>query len=274
MASSKSSGLFKHVLIIVGLYAIIIWSVLQWLKSFTQHGIAVKVPELKGKTPKELKDLEKTIDLEFIINDSVYVFDEKKGTVIDQNPAAGSEVKQNRKVYITINAFKPPTIKMPKLIDFSLRQAKAVLETYGLEIGNIKYEPDFAKDAVLKQLYKGREIKPGDPVVQESKIDLVLGDGLKGEKVKLPDLIGLNRAEAVNKITENSLSIGSEVYDKSVIDTSKAIVYRQFPVFGSNEKVNLGRAIDLFFTQDNSKLKLAKDSLKSRLNNQEDENEE
>lgn len=274
MASSKSSGLFKHVLIITALYAIIIWSVLQWLKSFTQHGIAVAVPELKGKTPAELKELQKTIDLEFIINDSVYVFDEKKGTVIDQNPSAGSEVKQNRKVYITINAFKPPTIKMPKLIDVSLRQAKAILETYGLEIGNIKYEPDFAKDAVLKQLYRGREIHPGDPVVQESKIDLVLGDGLKGEKVNLPDLIGLNRSEAVNKITQNSLSIGSEVYDKSVTDTSKAIVYRQFPVFANDEKVNLGRAIDLFFTQDNSKIKLAKDSLKSRLSSQDEDDEE
>ncbi|HRG58180.1 MAG TPA: PASTA domain-containing protein [Bacteroidia bacterium] len=274
MASSKSSGILKHILIIVGLYAIIIWTVLQWLKSFTQHDIVVKVPELKGKSPKDLKELEKTIDLEFIINDSVYVVDEKKGTVIDQNPSAGSEVKQNRKVYITINAFKPPAIKMPKLIDFSLRQAKAVLETYGLEIGNIKYEPDFAKDAVLKQFYRGREIKPGDPIVLESKIDLVLGDGLKGEKVELPDLIGLNRKEAINKITENSLSIGSEVYDKTVEDSSKAIVYRQFPIYSSNDKVNLGRAIDLFYTQDMSKIKSAKDSLKSRLNNIEEEDED
>lgn len=273
MASSKSSSLLKHILIITAIYALIIWGVLQWLKRFTQHGITVKVPELAGKTPKELKDLEATLDLEFIINDSVYVFDQKKGTVIDQNPSAGSEVKQNRKVYVTINAFKPPTIKMPKLIDFSLRQATAVLETYGLVVGNLKYEPDFAKDAVLKQLYHGREIKPGEAVMQESKIDLVLGDGLKGEKVNLPDVIGLSRKEAVNKIAENSLSIGSEVYDKSVEDTSKAIVYRQFPQYSSDTKVNLGRAIDLFYTQDVSKIKLAKDSLKLRLNNQDEDDE-
>lgn len=274
MASSKSSSFIKHVFIITAIYALIIWGVLQWLKSFTQHGITVKVPELIGKTPGELKSLENTLDLEFIINDSIYVFDQKKGTVIDQNPTAGSEVKQNRKVYVTINAFKPPTIKMPKLIDYSLRQATAVLETYGLLVGNLKYEPDYAKDAVLKQLYKGREIKPGEPIVQESKIDLVLGDGLKGEKVSLPDVIGLTRKEAVNKITENSLSIGSEVYDKSVEDTAKAIVYRQFPLYSSDTKVNLGRAIDLFFTQDISKIKSAKDSLKSRLNAKDDEDEE
>lgn len=273
MASSKSSSLFKHVLIITAIYAVIIWGVLQWLKSFTQHGITVKVPELSGKTPKELKELEGTLDLEFIINDSVYVFDEKKGTVIDQNPTAGSEVKQNRKVYVTINAFKPPTIKMPRLIDFSLRQATAVLETYGLEVGNLKYEADFAKDAVLRQLFKGREIKPGEPVAQESKIDLVLGDGLKGEKVPVPDVIGLTRKEAVNKIGENSLSVGSEVYDKSVEDTAKAIVYRQFPQYSSDAKVNLGRSIDLFYTQDVSKIKSAKDSLKLRLNNQDEEDE-
>jgi len=273
MATSKRSSLIKHFLIIAAIYGVLIWAVLQWLKSFTQHGITVKVPALTGKTPKELKDMENTLDLEFIVNDSIYVFDQKKGTVIDQNPAAESEVKQGRKVYVTINAFKPPTIKMPKLIDYSLRQATAVLETYGLVVGNLKYEPDFAKDAVLKQLYKGREIKPGEAIVQESKIDLVLGDGLKGEKVDLPDLIGLTRKEAINKIAENSLSVGSEVYDKSVVDTVKAIVYRQFPVYSSDSKVNLGRSIDLFFTQDISKIKLAKDSLKIRLNNDEEDND-
>ncbi len=271
MASSNSSSLFKHVFIISAIYAILIWGVLQWLKSYTLHGITVKVPALNGKTINELKDLEKNIDLEFIINDSIYVFDQKKGTVIDQNPTPGSEVKQNRKVYITINAFKPPTIKMPKLIDFSLRQATAVLETYGLVVGNLKYEPDYAKDAVLKQLYKGREIKPGEPIMQESKIDLVLGDGLKGEKVDLPNLVGLTRSQAVNKITENSLSIGSEIYDNSVIDTVNAIIYRQFPVYTNNANVNLGRAVDLFYTQDISKIKLAKDSLQRQLNNEEDE---
>jgi beta-lactam-binding protein with PASTA domain len=274
MASSKNSSTLKHFLIIVVIYAIIIWGVLQWLKSFTQHGITVKVPVLTGKTPKELKEMDDKFDLEFIINDSIYVFDQKKGTVIDQNPAAGTEVKQDRKVYVTINAFKPPTIKMPKLIDYSLRQATAVLETYGLVVGNLKYEPDFAKDAVLKQMYKGRIISPGEPIVQESKIDLVLGDGLKGEKVDLPDVIGLTRKVAVNKIEENSLTVGSEVYDKSVVDSSKAIVYRQFPIYGNDTKVNLGRAIDLFFTQDISKIKLAKDSLKVRLNNQDEEDED
>jgi hypothetical protein len=59
-----------------------------------------------------------------------------------------------------------------------------------------------------------------------------------------------------------------------VADTAKAIVYRQFPVYGSDTKVNLGRAIDLFFTQDISKIKSAKDSLKLRLNNQDEENED
>lgn len=274
MASSKSNSFTKHLIVIIAIYAVLIWGVLQWLKSFTQHGVSVKVPELEGKTPKELKELENTLDLQFIIIDSIYVFDKVKGTVIDQNPSAGSEVKQNRKVYITINAFKPPTIKMPKLIDFSLRQATAVLETYGLEVGNLKYEPDFAKDAVLRQLYKGREIKPGESIVQESKIDLVLGDGLKGDKVDLPDLIGLKKSKALNILAENSLSIGSEVYDKSVEDSSKAIVYRQFPIFESNAKVSMGRAIDLFYTQDNSKIKLAKDSLKLRLNNHDEEDED
>lgn len=271
MASSKSSGIVKHFLFILVIYGLLIWGALQWLKKFTQHGVTVKVPNLEGKSPAELKQIEKTIDLEFIITDSVYISDKKRGTVIDQNPSANSEVKQDRKVYITLNAVNPPTIKMPKLIDYSLRQATAVLETYGLQVGNLKYEPDYAKDAVLRQLYKGREITPGSPIVQESKIDLVLGDGLKGEKVDLPNLIGLVRKDALNKLNSNSLNVGSEVYDKSVSDTAKAIVYRQFPIYGNESTVNRGRSVDLFYTLDNSKIKQAKDSLSQRIQNDDDE---
>ncbi len=261
MATLKQNTIFKNILIIAFIYVAVIFGVLQWLKKYTQHGVTIKVPELLGKSPQELKELEKTVNLEFIINDSVYIYDRKKGTVIDQNPGAHSVVKQNRKVYITLNAYKPPTIKMPRLIDMSLRQAKAVLETYGLVVGNLKYEPDFAKDAVLKQYFKGREIKTGDPIVIESKIDLVLGDGLKGDKVEVPFLIGLNRVDANNKLKSYSLNVGSEVYDKSVIDTSKSLVYRQFPSYSADAKVSIGRSVDLFFTQDESKINIAKDSL-------------
>jgi beta-lactam-binding protein with PASTA domain len=103
---------------------------------------------------------------------------------------------------------------------------------------------------------------------------LVLGDGLKGEKVALPDLIGLLRKDALNIISQNSLSVGSEIFDKSVTDTAEAIIYRQFPIFKNGEKVNMGRAIDLFYTQDDSKIKSAKDSLELRLNNLDEDEEE
>ncbi|MCC6252033.1 MAG: PASTA domain-containing protein [Bacteroidia bacterium] len=271
MNASKKK-IVKHVAIIAVIYVISIWGILLWLKDFTQHGIKVKVPDVSGLKPQQVKELSNKYDLKFMIVDSVYSSDKERGTVIDQNPSPGSEVKQNRKVYLTINSFHPPTIKMPKLIDLSYRQAKSILETYGLVPGNIIYEPDYAKDAVLKQLYKGRELKPGDPVVLESKIDLVLGDGLKGEKIDLPYLIGSKRNEALNILKQNSLTIGAEVFDKSVNDTTAAIVYRQFPTYYNNAQVSKGRSVDLFFTQDASKIKQAQDSVKLREIN--DENNE
>lgn len=270
MASKSNSRSFgKNLLVIIFIYSAIIWVVLRLVNNYTQHGVTITVPSLIGKTPEEIKNMESNYDLEFVITDSTYNAEKKKGTVVEQNPEPNAIVKQSRKVYITINAFKPPMAKMPKLIDMSLRQATAVLETFGLKVGNLKYEPDFAKDAVLKQLYKGKEIQAGEAIMQESKVDLVLGDGLKSDKISIPNLIGLTLAEATQKINDNNFNIGSILFEKTVKDSTKAMVFKQFPLFRTSEKVNAGRSFDLFFTQDANKVKAAKDSTDNATNDED-----
>ena len=57
-----------------------------------------------------------------------------KGSVIIQDPVAGSHVKRYRKIYLTTVTVLPEKVLMPDLIDLSLRQATATLETYGLKL--------------------------------------------------------------------------------------------------------------------------------------------
>jgi eukaryotic-like serine/threonine-protein kinase len=130
------------------------------------------------------------------------------------------------------------------------------LESYGLELGKIGYVPDYAKDAVLKQRYKGAEIKPGTQLRSGSKIDLVLGNGLqRSERVSVPNLIGLTQDEAERRLRRLELHMGVPVYDNTVKDTIMARVYKQSPAYSADQQLSVGQSVDLFFTQDASKIK-------------------
>ena len=49
------------------------------------------------------------------------------------------------------------------------------LKQYGLKLEDTIYRQDFAKNAVLDQMYKGTSIKPGTKILMGSSITLVLG---------------------------------------------------------------------------------------------------
>ncbi|MCB0812521.1 MAG: PASTA domain-containing protein, partial [Flavobacteriales bacterium] len=65
-------------------------------------------------------------DLFVEVIDSVHSDERPKGTVVEQDPVAGAEVKPDRKVYLVMNAMQPQMIDMPDLVDMSKRQAISV----------------------------------------------------------------------------------------------------------------------------------------------------
>ncbi len=92
---------------------------------------------------------------------------------------------------LTINAFNPEMVAMPNLVNLPKRQAIALIESAGLEMGTPRYIPDISIDVVIKQLYNGKEIQEGDSLQKGSVIDLVLGKGLSNQRTSVPDLIGM-----------------------------------------------------------------------------------
>ena len=239
---------------------LIIFGIGQLLKGITDHGESVSVPDFKGLKTSEIENFIKDKPFRFVITDSIFDPKKPKGTVVEQTPAAGFNVKANRTIYLTVNATQPAKVKMPNLIDASLRQAVSLLETYGLKVGNLDYKPDFAKNAVLEQFYAGKKIQPGSSVVRGSSIDLILGMGISDEKVGIPMLLGLTRNEALNVINLASLTVGAEIFDKDVKDSTQARVYRQTPVYSSSSLINMGSPVNIFYTQDASKIKIVSDS--------------
>ena len=126
-----------------------------FLRIFTRHGQALSVPDLTGYSLEEVDSLLTERNLRFHVVDSVYNTNFPRGSVTDQNPHPEFKVKENRTIFLTINAFNPEFISMPNVVGVSLRQATAIIETAGLKIGKLIYVPDIAKDNVLKQRLMG-----------------------------------------------------------------------------------------------------------------------
>ncbi|PLX24093.1 MAG: penicillin-binding protein [Marinilabiliales bacterium] len=252
-----SKTFFKHLGFAVGGVILLLTFIFLLLKIYTHHGQALSVPDFTGLTLEEVHKKAKRNKLRIEVADSVFNNNRPKGTVIEQNPVAGFEVKKNRRIFLVMNASNPEKVKMPNIIGVSHRQAEAVLKNAGLEIGRLIHVPDIAVNNVLKQKFNGEEIKEGMLVPKGSKIDLVLGMGLSNQKTQVPDLDHYTLERAKNRIMRSALNIGAIIYDESIInaaDSIEAKVWRQYPSFKENKTIRLGSTIDLWLSVDSAVL--------------------
>lgn len=176
--------LLYAVLVSVGLVMIILW----WLRISTNHGQKIPVPDLSRLTIEQAEEKLAELDLEYAIMDSTnYNPEFPYQTVIEQIPKEGRFVKEDRKIYLSINRSGYPMIEIPSVIGKTLRQAEPTLRAVGFQIGRIQYRKYIAKDEVLELSHEGRKIESGEELEKTSVIDLVLGDGeggLKPEEVR------------------------------------------------------------------------------------------
>jgi len=221
------------------------------LDLITKHGKTMKIPAVTGQSISEAKKILEGQGFEVQIQDSIYNDTVPPLQVIKQFPEADNLVKINRTVYLTINRSVPPIIEMPNLVSMTFRNAEMVLRRYGLKLQDTVFRPDFAKNSVLDQLYKGESIKPGTKIQQGSPITLVLGNGV-GMEFIVPDLFGLTYREARAALSQSGLIVGSIVPNPDVHDTTNSFVYRQNPDRFDDEKklnhIRQGQIIDLWLS--------------------------
>jgi eukaryotic-like serine/threonine-protein kinase len=238
---------FKHVLIHFAIIASLLVGTLLvffyvYLPSTTHHGETITVPNLQGMHIDELEKFLDSKNLRYQINDSSYSSEVKPLTVLSQHPLSGAKVKKDRKIYISVASLTPPKIKMPNLIDASLRSAEMTLKSYDLKLGDITYVPHFST-TVLKQQVDGKDILPNTYIAKGSKINLVIGNGSGSERISAPDLVGMDADEAKVLITGQGLHVGSERVDNTSNGKTGTIT-KQKPEAGKS--INIGEMIDIW----------------------------
>jgi len=164
---------------------VVIYGLLFWLDSNTRHGQQIAVPDVSGMTLEEAQAALGERQLAFAILDtSSYNPNFPYQTVIEQIPASGSMVKQERKIYLSINRSGYKMTVIPYIVGKTLRQAEPALRSAGFKVGKLTYKKYIAKDEVLSMKFRKRSLKQGDQLPLTSIIDLELGDGTGGFKVE------------------------------------------------------------------------------------------
>jgi len=168
------------------LTAVLVFLALQWLKQSTHHGEFVEVPDLSRMTVTQMRDVLDASDLRFEVVDSAnYNPDYPRFSIIEQDPPAGNQVKQNRKIYVTVNPSGYKKVTVPDIIQVTRRNATAMLRAVGLDVDEVTYIDELGKDMVYRIRYQGKYVNPGDKLPKTSRIELVCGNGTVPEQARI-----------------------------------------------------------------------------------------
>ena len=257
---TKTGFVLTNVLIAIGVIIIGVVVLQMCLKRYTEHGVEVEVPDITGLYMEEAKITLAADDLRLEVVDSTYSTKKPLGTIVEQNPVAGSKAKHGRVVYAVQNArFRRPVV-MPEMRDVSLRQAKATLNSLGLTAADILYEPSTYKDIVLDiQTVNGDAILAGQTVAEGSAVVLVVGKGQGTAEVTVPSLSGKSLNEARSWLLSSMLTLGIVEYDEPPTEDNQDlyIVYSQMPqsgtvvVEGTSVNIKMSKDIEKTITTDN-----------------------
>jgi len=165
---------------------LLVFLALNWLKSSTNHGEFVEVPDFSKMS---VPDMRKSVDaagLRYEVLDSANFNPEyPRFSIIEQNPPAGNKVKENRKIYFTVNPSGYKKVTVPQIIQVTQRNASSMLRAVGLDVQRVSYIDQLGKDMVYYIKHKGKQIKPGDKLPKTSKIELVCGNGTIPDQARI-----------------------------------------------------------------------------------------
>lgn len=194
----KSKEFLRTIISILVIVIIMIFGLMKWLDHYTKHDEKIKVPNLEQLSMSETQmELEK-LDLNFVVIDSAS-FNPKypPKSVIEQNPAAGDFVKENRKIYITLNPSGYRKIIIPNVLEGITKRSVVIqLKSLGFRIGRDIYIPGKYKDVVRGLEVKGKKVQPGEKLSKNTVINLIMEQGTErrdsirlAEKIKILDNI-------------------------------------------------------------------------------------
>lgn len=177
------------------------------------------VPDLIGMSPQQAAEALEEVDLELrqqvdeVDSDTV-----AEGLIVEQSPAAGSQLSKGSNVSITISSGPviPPSVRVPSLTGMQLSQATETLSSMGLTPNVSSIDSMEPEGQVLSVENEGNTVPAG------STVSLQVSNGMQ---IDMPDITREDRGSALDMLrdagwtgTDSQLITGDPVRTGALID--------------------------------------------------------
>ncbi len=156
-----------------------------FLHVYTRHGQNVVVPDLEGLQVEEANVILTAKGIHAEIVDSIYRADAIPGAILSQVPKPNNRVKEGRSIYVTVYSKSPKEVAVPGLVDFSTRQATALLNSLGFNNITIKEVPSQYAGLVLRVEYRGKQLAPEEKIPVGSPLQLVVSSSAASDSLEV-----------------------------------------------------------------------------------------
>ncbi|MDR2086019.1 MAG: PASTA domain-containing protein [Dysgonamonadaceae bacterium] len=173
----KKHILLANVLLALFIVIALVYILLLWLDTYTNHGKAVDVPDVKGLQVEDAASFFQTNDLYYTVIDSQFVKNALPGAILETIPPVGTPVKKGRTIYLTINSFSAKLLTVPDVIDMSQRQALSMLKSLGFESVREKVVPGAFRELVVGLEIRGKTLTAGDKIPADTPLTLLISSG-------------------------------------------------------------------------------------------------
>ncbi len=189
---------------------------------YINSGQFTKVPPLLAKTEAQAKKRLDEAGLDVKDIKRKYSDTDKRGTVMDSDPAAGERIRHNGKVRLTVS-LGPETVKVPDVKNIPLATAKKELTGSGLEPGMVTkaFSDDVKKGSVIST-----DPRAGFTRKAGSAVALVVS---KGRQVEVPDVTGESEEDATAELEDAGLKV-DVAPERVYSDEDEGAVVKQDPV--------------------------------------------
>lgn len=180
----------------------------------------------------------KTLSPDFTVTKREVADNAAENTVIDQDPAGGTEASRRSDVTLTVST-GPDSVKVPNVVGDAVNEAKAALLAAGIDENHIKISPTKKDDTGLDAgIIAESNPKAGASLGTSSDITLYESSG----KATVPDLEGKTASEAAQALYKAHLSIDSKDQVTDRPDEVGKVVY----VPDAGKKVNNGSSVTVY----------------------------
>lgn len=216
-----------NILLAAAVFVGAVWLTFRWLEMHTNHGKEIAVPNVMNKSVHDAIKILDDSGLTYEVDSFKYDPKFKPFQVLQIYPSAGSRVKDGRTIVLKVNPRTYAQVSVPDVLDRYKGLAFRQLEQVGLKVGDTIFEPSIQRDAVIRMMYNGANLKPGALLPRFTTIDLVIGAGPR-RNISVPNLVGLTVQEAKLIIAQNLFEVGLVEFEDGGGDESD-IVYYQDP---------------------------------------------